>query len=255
MATCIGNATQPGEPTMTTLPRRSGVSLVPWDDEAPMRVAIIGASGKTGTKLARESLRRGYEVVAVCRDSSVEKLDEFTGREGFGVMTAPVVSDEAALGQALAGCDAVVAVLITVRQLRATELVTSLAKATAANGVKRLVFTAGEVTAVREEGEAFTVRQRFMLAVIPPITWFTPYAMTDMLKASVIVSQQFDWEWTIVRAPTLRETPPVGYRFCKISEVTSAHALSREDYVACLLDSLGNPEHHRRALAVVPADG
>jgi len=33
------------------------------------------------------------------------------------------------------------------------------------------------------------------------------------------------------------------YRFCKISEITSAHALSREDYAACLLDSLENPEH------------
>ena len=220
--------------------------------ENSMKVAIIGASGKTGTKLVRESLKRGYQVVAVCRHSSVEKLDEFTDRDGFTVKTAPVVSDEATLTQALAGCDAALAVLIAVRRLKATELVTSLAKATAANGVKRLVFTAGEVTAVREEHEAYTLRQRLMLAVIPPITWFTPYSMTDMLKASVLVSQQSDWEWTIVRAPTLRETPPVGYRFCNISEVTSAHVLSREDYAACLLDSLENPEHHRRTLVVVP---
>jgi nucleoside-diphosphate-sugar epimerase len=210
-----------------------------------MKVAIIGASGKMGTKLVRESLKRWYQVVAVCRHSSVEKLDEFIDRDGFTVMTAPVVSDEATLTQALAGCDAVVAVLIAVRRL----------KATAASGVRRLVFTAGEVTAVREEGEIYTLRQRFMLAVIPPITWFTPYSMTDMLKASVMVSQRSDWEWTIVRAPTLREIPPVGYRLCEISEVTSAHALSREDYAACLLDSLGNPEHYQRVLAVVPADG
>ena len=220
-----------------------------------MKVAIIGASGKTGTKLVRESLKRGYEAVAVCRHSSVGKLDEFTGRDGFTVMTAPVVSDEATLTRALTGCDAVVAVLITVRNLKATELMMSLAKATAANGVKRLVFTAGEVTAVREEGEVYTLRQRFMLAVIPPIMWFTPYSMTDILKSSVMIRQQADWEWTIIRAPTLRETPPVGYRFCKISEITSAHVLSREDYAACLLDSLGNPEHHRRTLAVVQADG
>jgi putative NADH-flavin reductase len=219
-----------------------------------MKVAIIGASGKTGTKLVRESLKRGHEVVAVCRRSSVERLDEFTGRDGFAVMTATVVSDEAVLTEALAGCDAVVAVLIAVRHLKATDLVRSLAKVTAANEVKRLVFTAGEVTAVRQEGEVFTLRQRIMQAVIPPITRFTPYSMADMLKASVMVTQQPHWDWTIVRAPTLRDTLPVGYRFCKISEITSAHALSREDYAACLLDSLGNLEHHRRALAVVPAD-
>ena len=205
--------------------------------------------------MVRESLRRRYQVVAVCRHSSVEKLDEFTDREGFSVMTASVVSDDATLIQALSGCDAVVAVLISVRRLKATELVASLAKATAANGVKRLVFTAGEVTAVRDEGEAFTLRQRLLGALGRLISWLTPYSMTDMVKASVLVGQQSDWEWTIMRAPTLRDTPPVGYTFCKISEVTSAHVLSREDYAACLLDSLGEPEHHRRILAAVPANG
>jgi putative NADH-flavin reductase len=219
-----------------------------------MKVAIIGASGKTGARLVRESLRRGYQVVGVCRDSSVGKLDEFTDRDGFTAVTAPVVSDEATLTRALVGCDAVVAVLFSVRRLKATELVTSLAGATAANGVKRLVFTAGEVTAVREEGERYTLRQRLMMALIPPITWFTPYSVTDMVKASVLVSQQPDWEWTIVRAPTLRDTPPVGYRFCGVSDVTSAHVLSREDYAACLLDSLARAEHHRRTLTVVAAD-
>ena len=219
-----------------------------------MKVAVIGASGKTGTKLVRGALKRGCQVVAVCRHSSVEKLSEFTDRDGFTLMTAPVVSDEATLTEALAGCDAVAAVLIAVRRLKATDLVASLAKATAANGVKRLVFTAGEITAVREEGEEYTLRQRLMRALVPPILWFTPYSVTDMLEASVLVSRQSDWDWTIVRAPTLCETPPVGYRFCRISEVNSAHKLSREDYAACMLDSLENPEHYRRTLAVVPAD-
>lgn len=220
-----------------------------------MKVAIIGASGKTGINLVRESLRRGDQVVAVCRDTSVGKLDEFAGHDGFTIMAPAVVSDEATLTRALAGCDAVVAVLLSVHRLKATELVRSLAKATAANGVKRLVFTAGEVTAVREEGEVFTPRQRLLLALARPISWLTPYSVTDMLESSELVHQQGGWEWTIVRAPTLCDTPPVGYRFCELSEVTSAHALSREDYAACMLDSLSNPEHHRRTLIVVPTDG
>ena len=166
-----------------------------------MRVAIIGASGKTGRKLVRESLKRVYEVTAVCRQSSVTKLDEFTTRNGFKGMTAAVVSEEATLTEVLAGCDAVVTVLIAAQRLKASELVTSLAKATAANGVKRLVFTAGEVTAARGGGEEYTLRQRLMLAIVPPIMWLTPYSPTDMLRASVLVGRQSDWEWTIVRAP------------------------------------------------------
>ncbi|MHC4353659.1 MAG: NAD(P)-dependent oxidoreductase [Planctomycetota bacterium] len=218
-----------------------------------MKVAIIGASGRTGRRLVRESLRRQYEVVAVCRDSSAGKLDEFAGQQGFTLMTAPVVSEEGVLTQALAGCDAVVAVPITVRRLRATELVAALAKATAANGVKRLVFTAGEITVALGEGEAHTLRQRIMLALVTPIMWLTPYSLTDMRSATELIKQQSGWEWTIVRAPTLTDAPPVGYRFCEISEVTSKHALSREDYAACLPDSLKDPDHRRRRITVVSA--
>jgi putative NADH-flavin reductase len=218
-----------------------------------MKVAIIGASGRTGRRLVRESLRRGYEVVAVCRETSAGKLDEFADHQGFTLTTAPVVSDEAMLMQALVGCDAVVAVPITVRRLKATELVAALAKATAANGVKRLVFTAGEITAVLAEGETHTLRQRIMLALITPIMWLTPYSLTDMRRATELIRQQSDWEWTIVRAPTLTDSPPIGYRFCGISEVTSKHSLSREDYAACLLDSLKEPDHRRRMLTAVSA--
>lgn len=217
-----------------------------------MNVAILGAAGKTGNKLVRQSLERGYKTVAVCRHASVEKLQEFTDRQGFTLIATPVVSAEETLTEALDGCNAVVAVLITVRRLKATELVMSLTKATAATGIKRLIFTAGEVTAMPEEGEAFTTRQRFLEALGRLISWVTPYSVTDMVKASALVRQQSEWEWTIVRAPALRDRRSSGYRFGEISEVTSAHTLSREDYAACLLDSLQTPAHHRRTLTVLP---
>ena len=218
-----------------------------------MKAAIIGASGKTGIECVRQALERGYETVGVCRDSSVGKLDEFTSCDEFTSMSAPVVSNEHMLTQALAGCDAVVAVPISVRRLKATELVTALAKATAANGVKRLVFTAGEVTVAPEADEVPTLRQRLMLPGFMFVTWFTPYSLSDMRKASALIKLQAEWEWTIVRAPTLTDTPPVGYRFCKLSEVTSKHVLSREDYAACLLDCFTEPDHRRRMLTVVSA--
>lgn len=216
-----------------------------------MKLAIIGAAGKTGITTTRQALARGHEVVAVCRDPSATRLDEFASHDDFERITAPVVSDEAMLTRALAGCDAVVAMLITAYKLKATELVTALGRATASNGVKRLVFTAGEMTAIREDGETFTLRQRIMTAVVPPLMWLTPYSMSDMLQSSVLVRQQAGWDWTIVRAPTLRDAPAEGYRFCAIDEVTGSHSLSREDYAACMLDSLENAEHHGRTLTVV----
>jgi len=124
-----------------------------------------------------ESLRRGHQVVAVCRDASVYKLEAFANRAGFTVAAAPLVSDEAMLARALESCDAVAAVLITVRDLKATELVAPLAKAAATNEVKRLVFTAGEVTAMPEEGETVTPRQRFLYALGRVISWVSPYSI------------------------------------------------------------------------------
>jgi putative NADH-flavin reductase len=94
-----------------------------------------------------------------------------------------------------------------------------------------------------------------MLPVFTFVTWFTPHSMTDMIKSSVLVRQQPDWDWTIMRAPTLTEEPGVGYRLCEINEITAKHSLSREDYAACMLDSLENPEHYRRTLTVVSAEG
>jgi putative NADH-flavin reductase len=218
-----------------------------------MKAAIIGASGKTGIELVRQALERGYETVGVCRESSVRKLDAFISCDGFTLMSTPVVSNEHMLTQALAGCDAVVAVPISVGHLKATELVTALAKAAAANGVKRLVFTAGEVTVAPEADEAPTLRQHLMLPGFTFVTWFTPYSLSDMRKASALIKQQAQWEWTIVRAPTLTDAPSVGYRFCRLSEVTSKHVMSREDYAACLLNCLTEPGHRRRMLTVVSA--
>jgi len=45
-----------------------------------MKVCVVGGSGKLGKYMIRHALDRGYEVVAVCREESVPKLEEFGGR-------------------------------------------------------------------------------------------------------------------------------------------------------------------------------
>jgi len=45
-----------------------------------MKVCIVGASGKLGKYMVEHCLERGYEVVGVCREQSVGKLDRFKGR-------------------------------------------------------------------------------------------------------------------------------------------------------------------------------
>lgn len=45
-----------------------------------MKVWVVGASGKLAHYLIEHSLDRGYDVVAVCREQSVGKLEAFEGR-------------------------------------------------------------------------------------------------------------------------------------------------------------------------------
>jgi uncharacterized protein YbjT (DUF2867 family) len=74
-----------------------------------MKVCIVGASGKLGQYMVRHALDRGYEVVGVCREPSVGKLDAFKGR----ITIVPgATNNRAVIEKAVAGCDGVLTVLV-----------------------------------------------------------------------------------------------------------------------------------------------
>lgn len=73
------------------------------------KVCIIGASGKLGQYMVQHSLDRGYEVIGVCRERSVVKLEKFKGR----ITVIPgATNDREVIKRAVAGCDAVLNVLV-----------------------------------------------------------------------------------------------------------------------------------------------
>jgi len=218
-----------------------------------MKLAIIGAAGKTGTALVHEALARGHQVNALCRAASARKLAGLMERPECKLITAASVDDESALRQALSDADAALVILIAVHDLKASALVAALSRASAATGCRRLIFTAGEITVAPGPGERQSLRQRWMLALFTPLVALSPYSLRDMRSASRQIQQQRDWDWTIVRAPTLIDAAPSGYRLGALDAVRSADRLSRADYAACLIDSVAEPGHHRRLLTVLPA--
>jgi threonine dehydrogenase-like Zn-dependent dehydrogenase len=71
---------------LTGLPARTRVRTatqmaLPAEQKKEKRVVIVGATGYIGKFVVKESIRRGYETVAVMRDSSAPKDDFFKGCE------------------------------------------------------------------------------------------------------------------------------------------------------------------------------
>src|SRR4026208_562085 len=104
-----------------------------------MKVCIVGASGKPGQYMVQQSLDRGHEVVGVCREQSVGKLDAFKGR----ITVVPGATDDReVIERAAAGWDGVLVVLVP-RGVHGYSTGTAQAVLDHAPPGARLVFSSG----------------------------------------------------------------------------------------------------------------
>src|SRR5579884_3272530 len=71
-----------------------------------MRIAVIGATGRLGSAIAREALARGHSVTAISPNAS--NFDHVPGLEKAARVVADL-TDQASIRRAIAGHDAVVA--------------------------------------------------------------------------------------------------------------------------------------------------
>ena len=170
-----------------------------------MKVCIVGASGKLGQYMVGHCLDRGWEVVGVCRPESVGKLDKFAGR----ITIFPGRTDDASvIARAVAGCDAVLTVLVPMG-VRDYASGTVRAILEHAEPAARLVFSCGwHIT--RDGQDTYSW---LFLALVAVAGWvarlFRYVDLADQVRAAELVFAS-ERPWTVVRGSDLEEGPSQG---------------------------------------------
>ncbi|MFB6136513.1 MAG: NAD(P)-dependent oxidoreductase [Halobacteriaceae archaeon] len=170
-----------------------------------MRLAVFGASGRTGVPLVEQAVERGHEVVAFVR-SAERPLAALRDHDRVRVVEGDAYGG-AGVREAVDGADAVVSVLghsdggpddlLTVAGRRVLDAMDGA-------GVDRLVTLVG--AGVREEGEPVSLGGRVMGA----LSNLFAGAVLDDAEAHVEAVRESDTRWTVVRAPRLTEGEHTG---------------------------------------------
>jgi hypothetical protein len=214
-----------------------------------MRVCIVGASGKLGQYMVQHALDRGYDVIGVCREQSVDKLAAFKER----ITVVPGATDDRdVIKQAVAGCDGVLVVLVP-RGVHDYSSGTAQAVLDHAQPGARLVFSSGwHIT--RDGQDVYSWKLRLFMKVVTPLARLVRFAdLDDQVEACRRVFAS-DTRWTVVRGSDLEEGEsqglPVWSRHVG-DPILKSNLTRRIDFALFMVDALENEDLVREAPAIV----
>jgi NAD(P)-dependent dehydrogenase (short-subunit alcohol dehydrogenase family) len=214
-----------------------------------MRVCIVGASGKLGQYMVQHALDRGYEVVGVCREESVPKLDGFNRR----ITVVPGATNDAeVINRAVAGCDGVLVVLVP-RGVHGYATGTAQAVLDHAPPGARLVFSCGWHITLDGQ-DVYSWKIKALVNIAGPLARLARFAdLDDQVEACRRIFAS-DTRWTVVRGSDLEEGDsqglPVWSRHVG-DAVLKSNRTRRVDFALFMVEALQNDELVHEAPAIV----
>jgi putative NADH-flavin reductase len=214
-----------------------------------MKIALFGATGAIGQRIAQEALRRGHTVTAVVRDPAA--LTE--RHENLRVVRGDVTNPDA-IADAVRGQDAVISAVGPryghggETDALFADAARALIAALPAAGVSRLLILGGAGSLEAAPGVRVMDTPEF------PALWKgNARGQADALD--VYRTGGGDLEWTYVSPAAIIEpgARTGKYRVGGEQLLTDAQGQSRissEDYAVALIDELENPRHRKQRITV-----
>jgi uncharacterized protein YbjT (DUF2867 family) len=213
------------------------------------RVCIVGASGKLGQYMVQQALDRRYEVVGVCRESSVGKLDRFKGQ----ITVVPgATNDPEVIKRAVAGCDGVLVVLVP-RGVHGYSTGTAQSVLDHAPPGARLVFSCGwHIT--RDGKDVYPLKIKAIVKVFGPLARLARFAdLDDQVEACRRVFAS-DTRWTVVRGSDLEEGESQGLPVWSThvgDPILESNLTRRIDFALFMVEALTNDDLIHEVPAIV----
>ncbi|MDO6966364.1 NAD(P)-dependent oxidoreductase [Rhizobium alvei] len=200
-----------------------------------MKVALIGASGKAGSRVLKELLSRGHQVTAIARNPErIEASD--------GVTVRGVDGTKEDLATALAGHDAIIS------SARFVDLVPEiLVPAVLASGVKRHLIVGGAGSLLHPDGVEEMNHPGF-----PAVAQANSARGKDLLLA---LQKTEGLDWTFISPPRffIAGERTGRYRYGKdhmLMAEDEPTKLSYEDMALEIVDSLEQGKHLRERITI-----
>lgn len=213
------------------------------------KVCIIGASGKLGTYMVQHCLDRNYEVVGVCREKSVPKLDKFKNQ----ITIVPgYTNDRDVIKKAVQGCDGVLTVLAP---WGVNDYSSGTAKAVLdfAEPDARLIFSCGwHIT--KDGKDEYSWKIKFLINVLGGIArFFRLVDIDDQVRACDLIFES-DKKWTVVRGSNLEEGESEGLPVWSKhvgDPILESNLTRRIDFALFMVEALENDDLIYEAPAIV----